>query len=355
MNINYLCTVEKEEIIKSLSQLGALMCDLGENKPWSNYSSGVTEQEYNKLVELIERQHIYNGWFTADNVRRSLKAQGEWLNETSLTNWLSAYRFTDQPKTVAVIMAGNIPLVGFHDFVCVLASGNKIIAKLSSEDKMLLPELVEVLYTFDPRYKERIELSVGRVSGFDAVIATGSDNSALYFEQYFGKYPHIFRKNRTSIAVLNGSETEEELKSLGDDIFSYFGLGCRNVTHLAIPKDYDLKVFFEAIFPYSDVIYNKKYGNNYDYNKAIFLLNKHNLLDNNFVLLRQSDDLFSPISMINYHVYGSPEELDAYLKTNDSSIQVVIGKDYTPFGTAQCPQLNDYADGVDVMQWLSEL
>lgn len=353
--MNYLCDVKKEEIIKSLSQLGTLMCELGEQKTWDNYSIGVTEQEYKKLEELVERQYIYNGWFTPDNVRRSLKAQGEWLNEVSLTNWLSNYCFSEHPKTIAVIMAGNIPLVGFHDFICVLASGNKIIAKLSSDDKTMLPALVDVLFQFDPRYKERIELSNGRIAAFDAVIATGSNNSSLYFEQYFGKYPHIFRKNRTSIAVLTGNESEDELKRLGDDIFSYFGLGCRNVTHLAIPKDYELKVFFEAIFGFSDVVYNKKYGNNYDYNKAIFLLNKHNLLDNNFVLLRESEDLFSPISMINYHYYSSKEELATYLKAHEESIQVVIGTNYTPFGKAQCPQLNDYADGVDVMSWISDL
>jgi hypothetical protein len=252
-------------------------------------------------------------------------------------------------------MAGNIPLVGFHDFLCTLCAGHTAVCKLSSDDKTLLPALANHLIEFAPQLKERIEFVQGPIKHIEAVIATGSNNSTLYFQEYFGKYPHIFRHNRTSVAVFDGTESLEELKALGDDIFSYFGLGCRNVTHLCFPEGYDIQRFFEAIFPYADVVHNKKYGNNYDYNKAVFLLNLQNLLDNNFVLLRESEDLFSPISMLNYHFYASKTDLEAYLLNHEPDIQVVVGHGYVPFGQAQAPRLNDYADGIDVMSWLAKL
>jgi len=345
----------REEILKAFVQLGELMRALGSGEAYSGYSIGITEKEYESLNQLIIRKKVHNGWFTEENVRKSVLALGKELTSEKLNDWLEPYDYTDYPKTVSVIMAGNIPLVGFHDFMCVLFSGNKIIAKLSSEDKHLLPALTEVLLKFEPRLAERISFSHGPMKGFDAVIATGSNNSFTYFESYFGKYPHIFRKNRTSVAVLNGTETEEELKALGKDLFDYFGLGCRNVSQLFIPETFDLDNFFKAILPYNEVIYNKKYGNNYDYNKAVFLLNKENLLDNNFVLLHENDALFSPLSVINYKRYQNVEELQEFIISRQEDIQLVVGKNYIPFGEAQCPRLNDYADGVDTMKWLNEL
>ncbi len=348
--------MKKEEIIKGFTQLGHLMCHLGENKEWIDFSIGTTEEEYKSLQVLINRQVSYNGWFTKENVRKSLLELGRRLTLEELNSWVKDYSFSSNPKKVALIMAGNIPLVGFHDFLCVLISGNTAICKLSSDDKTLLPALVKFLVKFVPNLKDRIVFTSGVIGDVDAVIATGSDNSLKYFEQYFGKYPHIFRKNRTSVAVFRGNETVEEIKALGNDIFSYFGLGCRNVSHLILPKGFELKRFFEGIFSYSDVINHNKYGNNYDYNKAVYLLNKHQILDNNFVLLRESEELFSPLSMIHYHFYDSRYEIDVYLKKHKDSIQVVVGKDYdVPFGGAQCPMLDDYADGVDVMRFLEKL
>ena len=351
----YLCVVQNTATVKGFSQLGVLMRALGSSEPWSGYSIGITETEYGKLNDLIERQIIYNGWFTSENVRRSLLAIGQWLTEEKLSEWLKTQEIRIAPKRIALIMAGNIPLVGFHDFLCVLCSGHSALCKLSSDDKTLLPALANHLIEFTPELKSRIEFSVGPLKDIQAVIATGSNNSTLYFQEYFGKYPHIFRHNRTSVAVLNGSESNEELKALGDDIFSYFGLGCRNVTHLCLPKGYDLQRFFEAIFSYSEVIHNKKYGNNYDYNKAVFLLNLQNLMDNNFVLLRESAELFSPISMLNYHYYSTTEELTCFLDNHASDIQVIVGHNYTSFGQAQAPCVTDYADGVDIMNWLEIL
>jgi hypothetical protein len=347
--------VERERIISGFVQLGKLMFALGSEQEWSGFESGSTEDEYLKLKGIISRQFFYNGWFTKENVNQSLLALAEQLREDNLKNWVNNYSFSLKNKRVAIIMAGNIPLVGFHDFLCVLLSGNVTLCKLSSDDKTLLPALAEQLIQFCPELKEKIEFSIGPMKDIDAVIATGSDNSASYFEQYFGKYPHIFRKNRTSVAIIKENETEENLKELGKDIFSYFGLGCRNVSHLLLPKNFELNRFFEAIIGYSEVINHNKYGNNYDYNKSVYLMNQMQLFDNNFVLLRETDELFSPLSMVHYHYYEKQEEVEHYLTTFKDKIQVVIGQDYTSFGVAQSPTLYDYADGIDVMKWLEKL
>ncbi len=347
--------MEQAVIIKGFTQLGALMRSIGGNEEWSDFSLGITSDEYEEIQNLVIHERNNNPWFTEENVRKNILAIGVMLQEESLRNWVSGYEYTLNPKRVAVIMAGNIPMVGFHDFMSVLLSGNAIIAKLSSDDKNLLPVFAKHLVEFVPGLNDRISFTEGRINEMDAVIATGSDNSLKYFEQYFGKYPHIFRKNRTSLAVLTGDESKEELIRLGADIFTYFGLGCRNVTHLMMPEGFDLNRFFEAIVDYGDVIHHHKYANNYDYNKAIYLMNKHELLDNNFVLLKESEDLFSPLAMINYHYYTNKEEVNEYIRSHEDSIQCIVGKEFTPFGEAQCPALDDYADGVDTMNWLQKL
>lgn len=347
--------MEQQEIMKGFVQLGKLMSALADNEDWDGYHSGVTKVEYEKLVTEINKQVIYNGWFTPENVRKSLGGIATWLTEEQLSYWSAHYSFNNRPKRVAVIMAGNIPLVGFHDFLAVLMSGHIAICKLSSDDNRLLPLLAGHLVEFVPELEERIFFSAGKLPGFEAVIATGSNNSIKYFEEYFGKYPHIFRKNRTSVAVLDGTETEEQLERLGEDVFSFFGLGCRNVSHLIIPSDFEIDRVFKGLYPYKDVVLHKKYGNNYDYHKAVYLLNKHELLDNNFVLLRETEDLHSPLAMIHYHRYDNKSEMEAYLEGHREEIQAIVGKGYIPFGDAQTPGLMDYADGVDTMKWLSDL
>lgn len=347
--------MKQQELIKGFAQLGVLMRELGQNKDWNDFSVGVTETEYAEIQTLIERQFSFNGWFVKENVRQSLFALGSLLTEEQLSKWTQNYPFHPSDKKVAVIMAGNIPLVGFHDFLCVLISGHHVVAKLSSDDNTLLPKLGEVLVRFLPELSEKITFTKGRIPEMDAVIATGSNNSMKYFEQYFGKYPHIFRKNRTSIAVLDGSETDEDLAALGHDVFSYFGLGCRNVSHLMVHESFDLNRFFSAILPHSEVVNNNKYGNNYDYNKAIYLMNQSALLDNHFVLLRESEELFSPLAMIHYQRFTSDTDVASFLEKEKENLQVVVGKNFVPFGTAQKPGLADYADGIDVMDWLSAL
>lgn len=347
--------MKQKEIIGGFAQLGKLMQALGKNEDWKDFSVGVTELEYQALIGIINRQISYNGWFTKENVRKALLNLGEQLTEEKLMDWTSGYSFTEQPKRIGIIMAGNIPLVGFHDFLCVLCSGNKAVCKLSSNDKTLLPALANHLIEFCPTLRGQIEFSAGKIGEMDGVIATGSDNSIKYFEQYFGKYPHIFRKNRTSVAVLDGSETKEDLIKLGEDIFSYFGLGCRNVSHLFVPDSFEIDRFFEAIVSFGDIIHNNKYGNNYDYHRAVYLMNQIPLLDNNFVLLRESEDLFSPLAILHYERYQDVGVVKEKLAQNEENIQVIIGKDFEPFGTSQVPTLTDYADGVDVMNWLGNI
>lgn len=347
--------MEREELIKGFMQLGKLMVALGEGKHWNDFSVGVTEKEFNDLNAIINKQAAYNGWFKKENVLKSLWSLGSQLTDEKLNIWLKDYSYSVQPKKVALIMAGNIPLVGFHDFLCVLLSGNVAICKLSSDDKTLLPALAQHLLQFVPSLKERIVFTFGRIGEVDAVIATGSDNSLQYFEQYFGKYPHIFRRNRTSVAIITGNETQEDFNALGHDIFDYFGLGCRNVSHLLIPKYFDLNRFFEGIIGHSDIVNHHKYANNYDYNKAVYLLNQQQLLDNHFVLLRESKALFSPLSMVHYQYYESEKDVELFLDTHQDQIQAVVGQNYIPFGQSQCPMLNDYADGVDTMRFLESI
>jgi hypothetical protein len=347
--------VKREEVINGFVQLGKLMVALGKNEDWNGFSSGVTREEYEVLNNVINRQAAYNGWFKKENVQKSLFALGSQLTNEQLNNWTEEYSYSANNKKVALIMAGNIPIVGFHDFLCVLISGNTAVCKLSSDDKTLLPALAHHLIQFLPEIKERIIFTTGRIGEMDAVIATGSDNSLHYFKQYFGHYPNIFRHNRTSIALITGNETKEEFNSLGNDIFDYFGLGCRNVSYLLIPKGFDLNRFFEGIISHSEVVNHHKYANNYDYNKAVYLLNQQELLDNHFVLLRESKDLFGPLSMIHYQYYENQDEVAAFLTLHKDQIQAIVGHNNIPFGQSQSPRLNDYADGIDTMKFLESL
>lgn len=342
-------------LINGFVQLGKVMHLHGKNQAWTGFETGVTEQEFQFFENQIIAQTFRNNWFTENNIRESLYNLSTWLKPDKLNDWLSKYSTTNSPKTIAVIMAGNIPLVGFHDFMCVLFSGNRALLKLSSDDDLLLPLLVQYLQSFIPEIEQRIEFVKGPLKSFDAVIATGSNNSLLHFKSYFEKYPHLLRHNRTSLAVLEGNETLEELKLLGKDIFSYFGKGCRNVTHLIVPRGYDFQLFFQAIVDFGEIINNKKYGNNYDYNKAIHLMNREVFLDNNFLLVKEDKQLHAPISMIYYHTYTTKQEIQRYLEENVLNLQCIVGKGFTPFGEAQCPTLTDYADGIDTMKWLSEV
>ena len=253
-------------------------------------------------------------------------------------------------------MAGNIPLVGFHDFLSVLISGHKVLVKTSSNDQHLIKFLANYLISIEPELADRITFTDGKLENFDAVIATGSNNTARYFEYYFKNKPSIIRKNRNSIAILNGNESHEDLVNLGEDIFRYFGLGCRNVSKLFVPKGYSFDAFFRAIFEYQDVIHYEKYSNNYDYNKAVFLMSNFKLLDNGFLTLKEDSSYSSPISSIFYEYYDSLSDLKSRLKNDEDQIQCIVSNDLTEnsiaFGQTQKPKLWDYADNVDTLEFL---
>ena len=330
------------------------MTELGNDRPYSAELS-CNATSYEQFNSAIQREIFHNGWHTEELVRISLINLAQWLNEETLENWLASYPYHEKKKTIAVIMAGNIPLVGFHDFICVLFSGYSIQIKLSSEDNRLFHFIYEILVKIDARFADKIQIADGKLASFDAVIATGGSASIVHFKSFFSKVPHLFRGNRSSVAILSGKESPEELTLLGKDIFLYFGRGCRNVSHILLPNDYSLNTIFEQLISYSAVINNKKYGNNYDYHKTIHLMNLEVFLDNNFVLFKESNILHAPIGMINYHYYANSTDIAEYLAKHQEEIQCIVGENHKIFGSTQEPKIDEYADNINTMDWLHNL
>jgi hypothetical protein len=317
-----------------------------------------------RLYEAANESPQQNPWFSPQSVNQAIESLGKMLERKNLDKWCRSYPEVSNthriPKKIAVIMAGNIPLVGFHDFLCVLISGHKILVKLSSQDK-LLPEIVaDLLIETEPGFKNAIELTENIISGFDAIIATGSNNSSRYFDYYFGKYPSIIRRNRNSIGILDNNTSTEELENLGKDIFSYYGLGCRNVSMLLLPEGYDLRNLPGAWEKHADVLDNHKYANNYDYQKAVLAINNIDHLDTGFCLLRQENSLSSPVSVIHWQTYSSNSHLEEFIRQNSHNIQCITTSENAlkqiagsvAFGKSQQPELWDYADGIDTIKFL---
>ncbi|ESU25128.1 hypothetical protein FEDK69T_00950 [Flavobacterium enshiense DK69] len=315
---------------------------------------------FDKFIDLIQLSQSHNGWFTPEQVHYAIDSWAEALTDENLNEWLSAYDFSNvQPKTVGLILAGNIPLVGFHDFLSVLISGHNVLVKMSSSDQKLLPFLADYLIAVAPEMADNITFIEGKLENFDAVIATGSNNTARYFDYYFKDVPNIIRKNRNSVAVLNGKESKEDLEALGEDIFRYFGLGCRNVSKLFVPRGYDFKMFFESIYKYGDIIHYEKYANNYDYNKAVFLMSLFKLLDNEFLTLKEDPGYASPISSVFYEYYDDLEAIKSRLLEDSEKIQCIVSNNLINrsilFGKSQKPKLCDYADNVDTISFLLKI
>lgn len=320
---------------------------------------------HKQVLDYIEYSTHTNPWFTQDFLLSSIKAIGESLSIEKLDKWLEKYEKeildNKSSKSIGVVMAGNLPLVGFHDYLSVLISGNRIVAKLSRDDNKLLPMLHQILVLIEPEFENRAVFTQEKLSDFDAIIATGSDNTARYFEYYFGKYPNIIRKNRNGVAVLNGQESAAELEALADDIFMYFGLGCRNVSKLFVPKGYDFKVLFSAFKKYEHLAHHSKYANNYDYNKSIFLINKVEFQDTGFVLLKEDTLFSSPISVLYFEYYDKMEDLNRWMELQKDKMQCLLSNeafenlDHFPFGKAQQPELWDYADGIDTLEFILSL
>jgi hypothetical protein len=308
-----------------------------------------------RILNLINTQHLKNPWFTPENVKMALKAIASVLTTDNLVKWTASYPVLNQtynPINVGVIMAGNIPLVGFHDFLSVLISGNNLIAKTSLKDSDLIRFLGDLLCELNLEFAGKIKFTDEKLSGFDVIIATGSDNSSRYFDYYFGKYPNIIRRNRNSIAIISGNESASDLEELGTDVFTYFGLGCRNISKIYVPNGYDFSLMYESWIRYSGLLKHTKYANNYDFNKAVYIVNKEQFIDTGFLLLKESTLLSSPVAVLYFEYYNSSEKIERLSIDLKEKIQCIAGKGFIPFGKAQSPALWDYADGIDTIEFL---
>lgn len=306
-------------------------------------------------MAVKEKAGHLNPWFTAEFTDLAARnIANEFLLTGKLTAWASEYPcMPAQQRTIGIVMAGNIPLVGFHDLLCVFISGHKAMIKPSSKDEVLIKHLVKKMIEWNSDTRDRISFSE-MLKGCDAYIATGSNNSARYFEYYFGKWLHIIRRNRTSVAVIEGNESAAELEKLADDVHLFFGMGCRNVTKVYVPAGYDFVPMLEAFRKYNYFKDHNKYRNNYDYNLALHILNNKFYMTNESIILFENPSIFSPVSQLHYGFYHQDNELTEHLKTL-TDLQCVVGKGFIPFGQAQTPGLVDYADGTDTMKFLTSL
>lgn len=343
-----------------LAELGRFLGQFHETGSKQDPEVRFNDLFFDEMNAKIDASVNHNGWFNRENVTFAFQQWSKALNERNLYLWMNDYDLSQSgEKNVGIVMAGNIPLVGLHDFISVLICNHSVQVKQSSNDQLLLPVIAAYLMKLDSRYENRIKFTKEKLEDFDAVIATGSNNTARYFEYYFKDKPAIVRKNRNSVAIITGEESKAELQPLGEDIFRYYGLGCRNVSKLYVPKDYVFDQFFESIYDWHPIINQNKYANNYDYNKAVYLMSEFKLLDNNFLMLKEDESFGSPIATLFYERYDSTEELARTLKDNEEKLQCVVrkdpGKNEVGFGNTQTPELWDYADGVDTIQFLAEL
>jgi len=349
-----------EQRINAFLKLGSFLSQFTDDRPEQKNDIPHNDLFFDGFLHQLKLAKEHNGWFTESNIKFSICNWSNALTQPNFDTWLNSYDFNNSSsKNIAIIMAGNIPLVGFHDFLSVLISGHKVIVKLSSNDKQLLPFLAKYLEYIEPEFKGRITFTEEKLTGFDAVIATGSDNTARYFEYYFKDKPAIIRKSRNSVAVLTGNETESQLSALSEDVFRYYGLGCRNVSKLFVPKDYNFDGFFTGMYSWNPIINQAKYANNYDYNKAVYLMSEFDLLENGFLMIKEDPSYASPIATVFYEYYDSTEALQQKLKADNEKIQCIVAHDFSnnevQFGETQNPRLWNYADDVDTIAFLLKI
>ncbi|WP_299671820.1 acyl-CoA reductase [uncultured Polaribacter sp.] len=346
--------------ITAFAKLGAFLSQFSQERTEKKENIEHNELFFDGFKHQLKLARENNSWFTKENLLFSFESWATSLTQSNLEKWIAKNDILIQsPKTVAIIMAGNVPLVGFHDFLSVLISGHSVLVKQSSGDKHLLPFLAKYLEYVEASFKGKITFTEQRLENFDAVIATGSNNTARYFEYYFKNKPNIIRKSRNSVAVITDKVTDQDLERLADDVFTYFGLGCRSVSKLYVPKNYDFNAFFNGMFVKKDMINNAKYANNYDYNKAVYLMSEFDLLENGFLMIKEDESYSSPIATIFYEYYDNEIDLKIKLHQDKEKIQCVVAKDFLEneiaFGETQNPQLWDYADGVNTLAFLSEI
>ncbi len=349
--------MDLQQRINAFVKLGAFLSQFKQDDIKKNDAVIGNDLFFDGFKHQIKLAKEHNGWFTQNNILFSLESWSNALTNKTINQWTDKYNFSNMnSKTVAIIMAGNIPLVGFHDFLSVLVSGHSVLVKQSSNDKHLLPFLAKYLEVVEPSFKGKIKFTEEKLEDFDVVIATGSDNTARYFEYYFKDKPSIIRKNRNSVAVLTGDETKEQLEALSDDIFRYYGLGCRNVSKLFVPNDYNFEAFFAAVYKWHSIIHENKYANNYDYNKAVYLMSEFDLLENGFLMIKEDESYASPIATLFYEYYENSNDLERKLAASKDDIQCIVAKGFSnneiEFGGTQKPQLWDYADNVDTVEFL---
>jgi hypothetical protein len=346
--------------INAFVKLGAFLSQFSNDKIDKLDHIEHNELFFDGFLHQIKLAKEKNSWFTKDNILFSLENWSKALTASNLNEFVKDFDLHSKtPKKVAIIMAGNIPLVGFHDFLSVLISGHAVLVKQSSSDKHLLPFLAKYLEFLEEDFKGKIVFTEEKLTDFDAVIATGSTNTARYFEFYFKGKPNIIRKNRNSVAVITGKETENDFAKLSEDVFQYFGLGCRSVSKLYVPKDFDFDPFFTGMYAKKDFIYNAKYANNYDYNKAVYLMSEFDLLENGFLMIKEDQSYSSPIATVFYEYYENEIDLKIKLHLDREKIQCIVAKDFLEnevgFGQTQHPKLTDYADGVNTLEFLSKI
>lgn len=347
-----------DQRINAFSKLGDFLAQFSKREK-SKQLEELNLVFYDAFWLEIKKAEIHNRWFIEDNVLFAVEAWSKLLSKENLKKWVNKHQFENESKNIGVIQAGNIPLVGFHDFVSVLIAGHVFQGKASSKDQNLPQFLSKILIHIESQFDDKIFWQE-RLSQFDAVIATGSDNTARYFDYYFGKKPNIIRKNRSSWAVITGKETQAELELLGADIFSYYGLGCRNIAKLFVPENYDFARFFEAIEPFAGVYNNNKYANNFDYNQSVYLLNQIDFLQNGFFIVKEDEAFHSPLSVAFYETYSTLSEVEQKIEAYKNEIQIVVSaqgeiKNTIPFGDGQKPELWDYADKIDTLEFLAQL
>ncbi|MCB0795208.1 MAG: acyl-CoA reductase [Flavobacteriales bacterium] len=348
----------REATMASANQLGRLFDLVGRAVKWPGFGCGLSEAEYDEFDATVVRAYHRNGWFTEEQVRHALRALSSMLSEEELRSWCDRHplpRDARPGSRIGLITAGNVPLVGFHDLLAVLLSGHQAHVKVSGQDAGLLQAVTTIWGCYYQDLRDRVVFREQELGTVDAVIATGSTNTARYFEHYFGHLPRIIRRNRVSVAVLDGTESEAELIALGEDVFRYYGLGCRNVAQLYLPTTMDTDRLFRAFYDHRHVVEHNKYANNYDYHRALWLLEGIPFLDNGFVLLKEDRSLNSPTGTLFICRYDDPVEVERELAAHEDRIQCVVGHGWIPFGRSQYPTVQDHADGVDTLGFLMGL
>ena len=350
-------TIQKR--VSAFVKLGNFLSQFSRDGIQQNKAIEHNDLFFDGFIHQLKIAEENNSWFTKENILFALESWSNALTAEHLEKWISETKQAQEEKTVAIVMAGNIPLVGFHDFLAVLISGHAVLVKQSSNDKHLLPFLAKYLEYAEDSFKKKIVFTESKLTDFDAVIATGSNNTSRYFEHYFKNKPNIIRKNRNSVAIITGNETEQDFENLSEDVFRYFGLGCRSVSKLFVPKGYQFDSFFKGMYNKQDYINNTKYINNYDYNKAVYLMSEFDILENGFLMIKEDASYSSPIATLFYEYYEDEIELRSKLENEKDAIQCIVAHGFSSheikFGQTQYPQLWDYADGVNTLEFLAEI